>query len=394
MKYLIYSIHFIKFAICLVIAKFMTIFNKNKKILLVGERKNEAKDNGYHLFKYVREKYPEENIFYVISRNSSDLKKISKLGNIIYYDSLKHYIYYILSKKLICAHQGSCVPSSPIFWWLQSKKILVKNRIYIKHGIIKEKIPSHMYSNTGFERIICGAKPEYDFVKKELGYPKEAVKYLGLCRFDNLHHFKTKRQIFMMLTWRQSFGMEEGIKDINSNREKFIKSDYFKKINSFLENNDLNNFLERNGITLIFHPHHEIQRYKDLFFSNSRKIIIADETKYDVQELLKESELLITDYSSIAFDFAYMKKPIIYYQFDNDEYYERHYPKGYFEYERDGFGAVVSNEDELLREMLDIYINSKRNTYKYDSNIKKFFELYDCNNCERTYREILETVCN
>ena len=48
------------------------------------------------------------------------------------------------------------------------------------------------------------------------------------------------------------------------------------------------------------------------------------------------------DYSSIAFDFAYMKKPLIYYQFDQDKYYTNHFAKGYFDCERDGFGPQMS----------------------------------------------------
>ena len=46
--------------------------------------------------------------------------------------------------------------------------------------------------------------------------------------------------------------------------------------------------------------------------------------------------------SSVAFDFAYLGKPVIYAQFDKEEFYEKHdYKAGYFNYERDGFGEVV-----------------------------------------------------
>lgn len=386
MRYFKYLLVIIKILLCKVLSYFI-LLNKNKKnIILIGERQAEAKDNGYHLFKYIRENHPTDNVFYVIKKESTDLKKIKNLGNIIYYDTLKHYLYYIMAEKLVCAHQPSCVPNSPVFWKFEQKNILRKKKIYIKHGIIKEKISSHMYSNTKFEKIICGAKPEYDFVKSKLGYPQGTVKYLGLCRFDNLHNFKTKRQIFMMLTWRQWFGLETTILNKEEDRQKFIKSKYFKAINDIFESSEFNRFLENNDYELIFHPHHEMQRYIDLFKTNSSRIVIANEKEYDVQQLLKESEILITDYSSIAFDFAYMKKPIIYYQFDKEEYDKKHYQKGYFDYGRDGFGEVCEN----LSELLECIQNIEEKEEIFLNRVKEFFTIYDNRNCERHYKEIVK----
>ena len=64
--------------------------------------------------------------------------------------------------------------------------------------------------------------------------------------------------------------------------------------------------------------------------------------------MIKKSALLITDFSSVFFDFGYMKKPIIYYQFDNELFRSNHYKEGYFSYERDGFGPVATKENDLI----------------------------------------------
>ena len=49
---------------------------------------------------------------------------------------------------------------------------------------------------------------------------------------------------------------------------------------------------------------------------------------------------MLTDYSSVAFDFAYLRKPIVYAHFDKEAFFsgEHSYTAGYFDYERDGFG--------------------------------------------------------
>ena len=101
-----------------VISLFIKLFI-NKDIYLIGERRSEAKDNGYHLFKYVRTQHSEQKFYYVIDKQAKDLKNISCYKNIVYYNSIKHYLYYLLSKKLICAHVGSCTPDTVLCWKLE-----------------------------------------------------------------------------------------------------------------------------------------------------------------------------------------------------------------------------------------------------------------------------------
>lgn len=358
-------------------------FLNSKKIYLIGERKDQCQDNGYHLFKYIRENHSNEKVYYCITRDSNQLSKIKELGNVVYYKSFKHYLYYVLANKLICAHVGSCTPDTAIVWKFEEKNIIKKNRMFIQHGITKELIPSLMFDKSGLTTFICGAKPEYEFVRKNFGYPKENVKYLGFCRFDNLHNIKIKNQILIMPTWRQWFGMD-GNNEMS--KEEFKNSEYFLKYNELINSKELNNVLKDNNIIAIFYPHNEMQRYLELFTTKYENIIIADKNEYDVQTLLKESQLLITDYSSIAFDFAYMKKPLIYYQFDKEMYDKNHYKEGYFDYEKDGFGKVVKNLKYLMDELLDITAKNYKNEYL--DRTKYFFEIYDNKNCERLYYEI------
>ena len=60
------------------------------------------------------------------------------------------------------------------------------------------------------------------------------------------------------------------------------------------------------------------------------------------QDLLNNSSVLLTDYSSVFFDFAYLKKPVIYYHPENDSY---HYEGSYFDYETMGFGDVAIDKE-------------------------------------------------
>ena len=78
-----------------------------------------------------------------------------------------------------------------------------------------------------------------------------------------------------------------------------------------------------------------MQKFGTVFCSKSHHIKIADEKGYDVQKLLMKAALLVTDYSSVSMDFAYMNKPIIYYQFDSSKYRENQLQEGYFKYNKE-----------------------------------------------------------
>ena len=103
-----------------------------------------------------------------------------------------------------------------------------------------------------------------------------------------------------------------------------------------------------------------------------------------------ESKILITDVSSVFFDFAYMRKPVIYYQFDREHYIKDHYDftKGYFDYDTMGFGEIASSLNELINEIETCIDHDCKLEEKYNKQVDWFFELHDQNNCERIYQEI------
>jgi len=121
---------------------------------------------------------------------------------------------------------------------------------------------------------------------------------------------------------------------------------------------------------------------------------VVTSAQYDLQYLLKSSAVMITDYSSVAFDFAYMNKPLLYFQFDYDKFREGHYQEGYFSYEKNGFGPVCYDVEHLTEEFCRIVENEMEIENKYSNKIKEFFEYRDKENCKRTYEAILDRLRN
>lgn len=355
-------------------------------IWLICERGTEAKDNGYKFFKYIKNNDLHDNVYYVMDKNNlADYEKVKKIGNIIQYRSIEHKLMYICSRKLISTHINTIIPwrfsryknFSKFFKFIISKKKLV----FLQHGIIKEDLSSYYGKESAdIDLFICSAKPEYKYVIDNFGYNENEVCYTGLARFDDLIEYKTTQTILIMPTWRR---LLRGVSE-----KEFITSQYYNEFQNLINDKDLINFLEEKKLKVVFYPHHEVQPYLNLFSSNSNKIILADKDRYDVQELLKEAKILVTDFSSVYFDFAYMNKPIIYYQFDADSGYKEHRKDGYFDYERDGFGPIVNKGKECINYIKQIYKNNYKMEEKYEDRINDFFELKDDRNCERIYNNI------
>lgn len=361
---------------------------KNKNLILIIEDGREAKDNAYWLFKYIRENYPNQDVAYVIDYNSKDYLKVKDLGKCIEYASFKHWIYY-LSANINASTQKDGKPNAAVCYFFEVVlKILKNKRVFLQHGITISDAKWLYYDSTQFRTFICGAKTEYDAIVKNFGYPKEKVEYLGFSRFDNLHEPNiNKKQILLMPSWREwLIHKTDYYYEFNESTD-FTKSEYYTRWNEFINSDKLIEFLEENNLELIFYPHRNLQKYLHLFNNRSNNIKFAHSAEYDIQKLLKESAVLITDFSSVFMDFAYMNKPTLYYQFDYDKFRKAQYQEGYFDY-ADGFGPVFYNSDDMSRivgYLGELYNKEFEIDEKYLKKINEFFPIRDKKNSERIY---------
>lgn len=361
-----------------------------KSLWLICDNENEARDNGYWLFQYIVENHPKQDVVYAINKKSPDYPKVKKLGQVIQYGSLMHWIYYLTAKKNISSQKGG-KPNAALCYLLEVYGILKNTRVFLQHGIIKDDLPFLHYSNTKMRMFVCSTKREWEYVSQNYGYPEGWVKCLGLCRLDQLHNLPpAKRQILVMPTWRNWIGLPTSESYKYENIDSFTNTEYFKFWNAFLKEERMLEMLQKENITLVFYPHREMQRFIGEFGIHNANIVVARWPEYDVQQLLKESAFLVTDYSSVAMDFAYMRKPLVYYQFDYEMFRNGHYPEGYFSYEEDGFGKVCYDLETLMEEVHKTIEHNFQNETLYLVREKEFFTLYDMNNSKRNYEAIKE----
>ena len=360
----------------------------NRHLWVVSEYEGLARDNGYWFFKYIRDNYPDKSVFYPIAKGASDEGKIDVLGNRINFASFKHYMLFWAAEKQFTSSKNAGFPSriceDLVQWRFHRFQYVMLN-----HGITKGKSTVVDASKTNFDYILTCSELDREIIIKDNNQPEDKVLSIGFARHDNLDNSMTdKRTILVMPTWRTYVN----IKFCRSEKEKkqkineFLTSDYYKKYASLLNNKRLKDFLNLNDLRLVFYLHDYAQGFTEYFKTDSDRIIIARSVDYDIQTLLKSAALLITDYSSVCYDFAYMYKPVLYYQFDLEafEYYQ--YKAGeHYSYESDGVGVICYEESVVIDNLIDYYAAGFVMPSIYAKRVDKYFTHHDQLNCKRIY---------
>ncbi|HCA86212.1 MAG TPA: glycosyl transferase family A [Streptomyces sp.] len=117
---------------------------------------------------------------------------------------------------------------------------------------------------------------------------------------------------------------------------------------------------------------------------------VFDVSEYpDITDLYLASDILITDYSSVMFDFAHLERPVLFFTYDLDHY--RDNLRGfYFDFEKDAPGPLIRTSEELIGAIRDIDRVSAEYKEKYDRFRELFCDLDDGHAAERVVNRMLE----
>ncbi|WP_296853930.1 glycosyltransferase [uncultured Methanobrevibacter sp.] len=349
-------------------------FYRKKRIWLFMDRQENADDNAEHLYKYAVTQKDNIKKYFTVSDEFGDFTRLSNLPNVLEFYSIKQRLVYLFAEKIISSHPDENILNPFMGKNVKSYSGLINSdKIFLQHGVTKDNVSSWLHKSDKNLKLITTVSDaeRKSFLDPGYNYDENIIQTLGFPRFDNLKtNEKTKRQILIAPSWRT---------DLHNMTIKYIMdSDYFKTINSLINNKTLISIAEKYDYKIIFKPHPMVYGYVDLFETNEY-VTIDEKTTY--QELFKDSDLLITDYSSIAFDFSYMKKPIIYYQHDNDY----NFKEGYFKYKTMGFGDVITDENILIGKIEEYLKNDCKIEEIYTKRVNSFYKYNDKNNCKRVY---------
>ncbi|OEK67476.1 hypothetical protein AST02_10645 [Staphylococcus equorum] len=353
--------------------------NNEKPIVICVEYPEKAQDNGFVFFKYLIEHYSEKfNIYYLLTDNSKDIENtIGYERNIIQYQSIQHLKLLEQADVIIHSHTPNYV--LPYFTNYFENMVKSKNKVFLQHGIIASRNVSDIYgrkeTNEFTNLFVVSSEREKRKVVENYNYPEADVIITGLARFDDIIIHRnspifTKKSILIMPTWR---------KELTQYTEtQFKESEFFKAYNSVLNNKIIASLVMDDDYKITFYLHRNLQKFSHLF--NTEYASVISEGAKNVNTLLKENELLITDYSSVGFDFALMHKKVIYYRpssLISEEMTE----------EKQSLlpGDIIKKETDLFKE-----IQCLRMKDKYKEDMKALYKYEDIHACERIVEEMIK----
>lgn len=365
-----------------------------QKIWLISDRVDRGDDNGEVFFEYLMEHKPDDvDAYFVLEKKSADYDRIRQLGRTLEPFSWKHKLYHLLSDFVISS-QGNFAVVNPFGRFGKNYKDIMSDGkfVFLQHGVTKDDVSSwlNLYNRNMYGFVVT-TKQEYDSVfEYNYYYEPERIWLTGLPRYDRLYHDE-KKYITIMPTWRKALAPSRDGRGVWQVADDFEESSYYRFYNGLLNHPELIRRAGELGYQICFMPHPNTVSALDKFVQHPSVKFFDLNTSY--RKIFAETDLMLTDYSSVAFDFAYLRKPIIYSQFDHDEFFNgtHSYTEGYFDYVTDGFGEVEYTMEDTVNRIIEYMENGCVLKEMYRKRIEETFSFHDQECCRRVMERLMES---
>lgn len=367
---------------------FLRLPIKRKKVLFESFLGRNVSGNPKYLYQYMDIHYPEYKLYWILNDTNENIegsaKKIQR-RSIRYYYHMATAGYWMFNTRqdndIVKRDQTTYLqtwhgtPLKRLGMDMDSVSMATVNNIvdYKREFVNNSRrwdflLAQNQYSADIFRRcfafrneLLCDGYPANDILfnasERDIGQLK-----------DKFHIPKDKKVVLYAPTWRD---------------DNFLKKGYYQ-MKMQLDLAMMKESLGDDTIVLL-RMHYLIMNSLDI--SDFEGFAYDFSNNCDIQELYLLSDILITDYSSTMFDFANLKRPIIFFAYDIDDY--RDSLRGfYFDFEGEAPGPIVKTTKEVIHVIKDL---SWREDYheKEEAFYKKFNHIDDGNASKRVLERVL-----
>ena len=262
--------------------------------------------------------------------------------------------------------------------------------IFLQHGVIHNDISGWLCKKRqGCAGFVTTAKTEREsLIGGNYHYSEDEVGLTGMPRFDRLED-NSEKLITILPTWRRYLTKNQNVTTgIWELKNDFYNTEYATFYRTLMNSERLRSAAEEYGYTIQFKIHPSFLTHESQFGFDEKVKIVGNDVPY--KEIYSKSSLIITDFSSGIYDFIYLRKPIIYCQFDRDDFFKNHMTEQVqLDYEKDGYGEIVTKIDETIDTIIDYMKNDCKLKDKYRERIDAFFTYNDRGNSQRIYEKIV-----
>ncbi|MCF2585821.1 bifunctional glycosyltransferase/CDP-glycerol:glycerophosphate glycerophosphotransferase [Brevibacterium sp. UCMA 11752] len=358
---------------------------------LVMDRPDKADDNGEHLYRYLMKERPDINAFFVLSKASKDWPRLSTEGfRMLEYGSEELYLAALNGSFRISSDATADVmyPAPRELFGSPKGKF-----VFLQHGVTKDDL-SRWLNPKQIDLLITASRDEYtSFIGPGSPYKIRSgnVALTGFSRYDRLLEISrrsSRESILIMPTWRAHIRDELLGYSSAERNAVFGQTLYGRQWLDLLKSEDLRLLAESKGLSIEFVVHPSLSNLLPKL-SLPPHVARVDLSSNSFQETLARASVFVTDYSSVAFDAAYIDIPSVYFQFDSEAVFSggHNYRKGYYNYDDAGFGPVVSSVSSVVGSVERLLTDRKVRDHFLDRALSVFY-LRDFSNSERIVQAI------
>lgn len=352
------------------------IFPIQKSKILFETCNGEVKDHLKAIYDYLYENNVQDYQIKWVIQKGNDVSEIQR-KEIVYRKTLSYYYHLLTSKYWMRTHSVSNI--------VRKRPGQVYIQLWHNPGAIKKQgYDIEGVENTG-EPIFHAKEWDYFIATDEINraYIQSATNIkiprilLGSCRSDAIVNANQQKYEKM----RQELG-------VTADEKLVLYAPTFREedFRSQVINLKIKELCKQDGVRVILRLHPQVKNRIRIEEYGSR--VIDGNVYADIVDLYHIADILVTDYSSVCFEFSLLKKPILYYMYDLEGYQtERGFYYNYLEHLN---GPIIKNEEELILAVLEIDKINEMYEEQYRAYQERYNKYNDGHVCERFYQLLKE----
>ncbi len=293
-------------------------------IWLIGENVGEtSNNNSYYFWRRVVEQHDDIDKYFVMEKNKTNRARYKSLPSdvqkfVVWRNTVKHLKLFVNADMFFVTLSYRDIRPELVL----GKELdlsVEKPVIYLQHGTLAMKAlgyKGYTYNNNFFRFVYYNKdiapifSEQNDFRPYQLFYGEYHPRYIELVRRFKEYKPENKRILWFM-TWREYFG------------DNLATKIMIRKLGSVISNKELIDYLNKTNTDLVFccHKFFDEEKISEIKGDiDCDHIIFEHASDVDVMDELVQCDVLITDYSSVAFDVTLLNKPVILFQPDLEDY--------------------------------------------------------------------------
>lgn len=363
------------------------------------DRIHDANDSAETLFLYLRRERPDINAWFVLERDTPDWQRLESSGcdRLIAHGSAEWKLLMLNCDKLISSHVDVPIHRPPEILRYRAP---TWDFVFLQHGVIKDDI-SRWLNGKKLSLFVTSTQAEYESIAGDHTpyiFTSKEVALTGLPRFDAMQAAADraagdpKRLIIVAPTWRHWLNapLQRGSQR-RTLVEGFAQSEFAQNWRSVLDSETWAGADWADGFEVVMLPHPNLAAAVH-HLDPGGNIRVLQYSDPDLHDHFAHAAVLVTDFSSMAFNAAYLRCPVVYFQFDREAVMSGGHVgrAGYFDYDRDGFGPVAMSAPGVIGEISSIVATGDVES-EYRARIENAFPFRD-GQCSKRVTEAIERL--